>query len=86
MVPDKIYIRNYMSDNFTDFGAYYELEDGTVLDAEFYLKTQKHESIVANIEYIRKDAMLERAKEQKTLMQLGGHVSIDDVIDKLNSF
>lgn len=33
-----------------------------------------------------KDALLEWAKEQKTLMQLGGHVSIDDVIDKLNSF
>ena len=36
-------------------------------------------------EYIRKDALLEWAKEQKTLMEFGGHVSIDDVIDKINS-
>ena len=35
--------------------------------------------------YIRKDALLEWAKEQKTLLELGGHVSIDDVIDKINS-
>ena len=40
---------------------------------------------VQGAEYIRKDALLEWAKEQKTLMELGGHVSIDDVIDKLNS-
>lgn len=37
------------------------------------------------VEYIRKDALLEWAKEQKTLMELGGHISIDDVIDKINS-
>ena len=37
------------------------------------------------VEYIRKDALLEWAKEQKALMELGGHVSIDDVIDKISS-
>ena len=37
------------------------------------------------VEYIRKDALMEWAKEQKALMELGGHVSIDDVIDKINS-
>lgn len=38
-----------------------------------------------DIEYIRKDALLEWAKEQKILMELGGHISIDDVISKINS-
>lgn len=42
--------------------------------------------VAGSTEYVRKDALIEWAKEQKTLMQLGGHVSIDDVIDKLNSF
>lgn len=65
--PDKIYIRNHKSDAFTDWGAFYELEDGTFLDAEFCLKALKHESLVANIEYIRKDKVLEILRDSKHL-------------------
>ena len=36
-----------------------------------------------HIEYIRKDALLEWAKELKEIMSLGGHVSIDDIISKI---
>ena len=39
-------------------------------------------------EYIRKDALLEWAKERKRLMEdeIGFRLSIDDVIEKLNNF
>ena len=91
--PDKIYIQNYGSDNFNDFGAYYELEDGTVLDAEFHLKTQKHESIIANIEYLRKAALLEWAKRLKEKWEeppMSKHspgcvYMLEQLINKLNS-
>lgn len=81
--PDKIYIQNHKSDAFTDWGAFYELEDGTVLDAEFHLKAPKHESIVANIEYLRKEALLEWLNEE---LQNGGPTTlIQHIINKLNS-
>lgn len=38
-----------------------------------------------HIEYIRKGALLELAKEIKEIMSLGGHVSIDDIISKIES-
>lgn len=85
--PDKIYIQNHRSDAFTDWGAFYELEDGTVLNAEFHLKALKHESIVANIEYIRKDALLEWANEQIKVAKVNNlaYSPFEKLIDKLNS-
>ena len=74
MVPDSIFIpdRIYIPVNpFNDGGT----EDFCV----------NHKTFDTDIEYIRKDALLEWVKEQKTLMGLGGHVSIDDVINKIKS-
>lgn len=43
--------------------------------------------VEGSVEYIRKDALLEWLKERKRLMEeeIGFRLSIDDVIDKLNS-
>lgn len=43
------------------------------------------EKVNTDTEYIRKDALLEWAKETKEIMSLGGHVSIDDIISKIES-
>ena len=76
MMPDKIYIRQY--------------RDG---DTSMFWDETPHEDEIAGIEaveYIRKNALLEWAKERykSTISNVGcytGHSVWQEVIDKLNS-
>ena len=43
------------------------------------------ENLPYHVCYIRKDALLKWAKEMKEIMFLGGHISIDDIISKIES-
>lgn len=66
--PDKIYINNYNGND--------------TWGNQWHSKPSQSPSVVSH-EYIRKDALLEWAKEIKEIMSLGGHVSIDDIISKI---
>ena len=68
--PDKIYIDDNVFPTHIDW-------DGSPIN------TKRIES--GDIEYIRKDALLEWVKEQEEIMKCGGRVLISDIIAKIES-
>ena len=81
--PDKIYVHEISAEELTESLPYHVCYLRKDFVAEM-LDTVENHAFLDGREKL-KEELLEWAKEQKTLMELGGHISIDDVIDKIES-